>query len=102
MGASYEEQGTPISGYEEHGPYHCEDCIHRASKTSDVCVHPIVKVDPKLKDRRVPSGVKVNLERGCCKFVNQPLERESDEDDADDKDVDAHPIKRLLHKLTKK
>lgn len=74
--ADYSEQGTPIAGYEEHGPYHCEDCIHRTSKDSDLCVHPAVAADPRMKSRLVTVGnqvvTRVNLQRGCCKFVKQP------------------------------
>lgn len=71
------EQGDPITGYEENGPYHCEDCVHRLSKTSNICIHPMIKANPKLANRRVMEngkvkGVKVNLEIGCCSFVKQP------------------------------
>lgn len=75
--ASLMEQGDPLTGYEENGPYHCEDCVHRLSKTSNVCVHPMIKANPKLANRRVVEngkviGVKVNLEIGCCSYVKQP------------------------------
>lgn len=74
----FDETGTPDTGYEEHGPYHCEDCIHKTAKDEPFCVHPKVIADPKLQDRLVQINnrpvIKVNLQRGCCKFVNQPLE----------------------------
>ncbi len=74
----YAEQGTPISGYEELGPYHCGDCIHRLNPKSDLCIHPIVAADPYLKDRLVTisdesdyrQAIKVNLETGCCGYVH--------------------------------
>lgn len=78
--SSYSEQGTEVSGYEEHGPYHCEDCIHKTAKDEPYCIHPVVIVDPKMKSRLTKVGgrtvVKVNLERGCCKFVKQPKEHD--------------------------
>jgi len=79
------EQGTSLSGYEEKGPYHCEDCIHRiGGLESDLpfCIHPIVLIDPKLKKKRIKyqgqNAVEVNMERGCCKFVKQSLEKDKD------------------------
>ena len=81
--ASYRETGTAASGYEEHGPYHCEDCLHKPAPDSPYCTHPKVVADKELKSRLVQldgqSVVKIDMERGCCKFVNQPLEDE-DED----------------------
>jgi hypothetical protein len=66
----FAEQGTPASGYEEHGPYHCEDCIHQQIA---ICYHPAVMIDPKVQSKKQDDGgIKVNLERGCCKFVSQP------------------------------
>ena len=72
--ADMAETGDPLTGYEEKGPYHCEDCVHRLSMKSDVCIHPMIKASPKLAHRRVikdgkVTGVHINLERGCCKFV---------------------------------
>lgn len=87
MGSIYDETGTPVSGYEEHGPYHCEDCIHKVAPDSPYCIHPGVIGDPRLQDRLVlidnRPTVKINLERGCCKYVNQPLE-DSPADKAED------------------
>lgn len=69
MGSRYEEEGTAISGYAENGPYHCEDCIHRQGKR---CYHPIVAIDPAVKKGRESSGgwVEINIEKGCCRYVN--------------------------------
>lgn len=89
----YAEQGDPIAGYEEHGPYHCEDCVHRRSKESDICIHPVVRIAPAMASRRVPGGVRVNLECGCCRFVKQPKEHDNDADDA--------KVPGLLRKVTK-
>jgi hypothetical protein len=74
------ETGTPDIAYEEKGPYHCEDCIHRVDSDSDVCIHPLVVIAPSMQNRLVRLedgggyGVKVNLPRGCCKYVNQDKE----------------------------
>lgn len=87
MGSVYDEQGTPESGYEEHGPYHCEDCIHKTAHDEPFCTHPKVIADERLQDRLVQINgrpvIKINLERGCCSYVNQPLE-DSPEDKAED------------------
>lgn len=78
------EQGSPVSGYEEHGPYHCEDCIHRVGgKDSDLpfCLHPYVLLDPKMRKRRTTfedqQVVQISMERGCCKFVNQGVDKDA-------------------------
>jgi broad specificity phosphatase PhoE len=76
--SKYNETGTSISGYSENGPFHCEDCIHRVDPQSDLCIHPVVIADPELKDRLVQitngTAVRVDLERGCCAYVNQDKE----------------------------
>lgn len=78
----YDETGTPDSGYEDHGPYHCEDCIHKTASDEPFCIHPRVIGDHRLQDQLVQIDgrpvVKIDMERGCCKFVNQPLEDEDD------------------------
>lgn len=80
LGSIYDETGTPVSGYEEHGPYHCEDCIHKISHDSPYCTHPKVIADPLLQDRLVMIDerptIKICLERGCCKYVRQPMKDE--------------------------
>ena len=68
------EQGDPIAGYEEKGPYHCEDCVHRKADT-EYCQHPAVIAAPIMKKRLVNVGnqmlARINVEHGCCKFVKQ-------------------------------
>lgn len=73
--ADYRATGTALTGYQEHGPYHCEDCIHLRKRV--ICTHPLVIMDPELKahgHRLRDGGIEVNPERGCCEYVNQPLE----------------------------
>jgi hypothetical protein len=76
-------QGTSVSGYEEHGPYHCGDCIHKTAPGEPFCVHPAVIADPKMKPKLVTidgqTVARINLKRGCCFFVNQPPEVEGKE-----------------------
>lgn len=75
----YKEQGTSRSGYQELGPYHCEDCIHKVHPSVPICVHPVVIEDPELKDKKCwtdnpgthNKGVFIDLKKGCCTFVNQ-------------------------------
>lgn len=87
LGSIYDEQGTPESGYEEHGPYHCEDCIHLRAPGEPFCIHPKVVGDSRMQDRLVLIDnrpcVKICLERGCCSYVNQPLKHNEDEDKED-------------------
>lgn len=80
------EQGTALSGYEAHGPYHCSDCRHLEGT---LCIHPIVILDPALKSMRKGHGVEVDAEHGCCRYISQPLETE-DEDDAPE------PLRKVL------
>ncbi len=82
-------QGTSLSGYEEHGPYHCEDCSFlKGQKAGEIfrdvdgkgrCNHPAVIADPKVeKDQKTGLGI-VHIERGCCAFVDQPKEHKGKE-----------------------
>lgn len=71
----YREAGDPEAGYEEHGPYHCEDCIHKPKRGSPYCTHPKVIEAFVMKDRLVKVDGKtvasIDLRRGCCRFVKQ-------------------------------
>ena len=84
---SLAEQGTPQSGYEAKGPYHCEDCIHKLNK-SDLCMHPKVVSDPQLASKVVERDgkkfVRIDEQRGCCSYVNQSGRHEGNDHDADD------------------
>lgn len=79
--SDYLEQGTALAGYEEHGPYHCEKCVHMqggAESDSNICLHPIVALDPKLKHPK-EGQTTVDPEYGCCRFVKQSLEKDEDD-----------------------
>lgn len=85
LGSIYDETGTPESGYAESGPYHCEDCIHKTARDEPFCIHPKVIGDHDLQDRLVQINgrpvVKIDMEHGCCKYVNQPLEGGTEDKD---------------------
>ena len=80
----YGMQGTADSSYEERGPYHCEDCVHKTAMDEPFCIHPEVISDKALKSRLVKidgkSAVKINMEHGCCKFVKQEKHEEDEEE----------------------
>ena len=95
-------QGTKATGFEGHGPYHCEDCIHMdnagadGNKAHGCCYHPAVMNDPEVVKLDLPDGtpadkrkqkdgsILVQIERECCGFVNQPAEHDDDQDEDDD------------------
>lgn len=87
LASIYSETGTEVSGYEEHGPYHCEDCIHKTAADEPFCIHPKVLGDPAMQDRIVLLDnrpvAKICMEHGCCSYVNQPLEEKEDDDNED-------------------
>jgi hypothetical protein len=80
-----DEQGTPESGYEECGPYSCAKCIHKTASDEPFCIHPKVVGDTKLQSRLVQidgrPAIKIDMDRGCCKFVNQPSVWDHDDDE---------------------
>lgn len=80
IGSIYAETGTCASGYDDKGPYHCDDCIHKIAHDSPYCVHPEVVGDPELQDKLVMIDerptVKIDLEHGCCSFVRPPAKPE--------------------------
>ncbi len=85
LGSIFDETGTPDSGYEENGPYHCEDCVHKTAMDEPFCIHPRVVGDHRLQDRLVSidgrPAVKVDMCHGCCKFVRQAREEEHEDKD---------------------
>lgn len=73
--------GTPIAGYSEEGPFHCEDCIYmsRPQNGRGLCKEKHVLADMKKgkvkKDEK--SGLaSINLEHGCCEYVKPPKGKE--------------------------
>lgn len=73
-------KSTKLSGYAESGPYHCEDCVYLKKDFKDAngkgrCNHPVVIADSEVKHDK-GLGI-VNIERGCCEFVEPPKEKEN-------------------------
>lgn len=72
---------TRLAGYAEDGPYHCEDCVYLKGKTTgfifrDVkgkgrCNQAVMLADPQTKKDKDGLAI-VNIERGCCEFVEPP------------------------------
>ena len=85
----YDEQGTTESGYDTCGPYHCKDCIHKTAPDEPFCIHPKVIGDSQLQSQLVQINgrpvVKVNMERGCCRYVHPPIA-----ECQESKDVESH------------
>jgi 2,3-bisphosphoglycerate-dependent phosphoglycerate mutase len=75
------EVGTKASGYSEDGPFHCEDCIHLTEPGQPLCIHPEILKDPELQDKLTQSGsqpaIEINLEQGCCRFVNPGKDKDN-------------------------
>lgn len=63
-------QGTRKSGYIENGKQYCGDCTHR-QPGQPICIHPEVIADPEMQDRKEANGVRIDLENGCCDYVNK-------------------------------
>jgi hypothetical protein len=80
-----DETGTPESGYATGGPYHCEDCIHKTAKDEPFCIHPKVIGDSQLQDNLVQidgrPAVKIDMERGCCRYVRQALKNDEEKNE---------------------
>ena len=76
LGSVYDETGTAASGYAEQGPYHCENCVHKTASDEPFCIHPRVIGDSALQSRLVMidnrPAIKIDMERGCCRFVRPP------------------------------
>jgi len=68
-------QGTRKAGYIENGKQYCGDCIHRTSAYEPFCIHPEVLADPEMRERlsdhQGQKAVKIDLEKGCCDYVNK-------------------------------
>jgi hypothetical protein len=87
LGSIYDEMGTPDSGYNESGPCHCEDCVHKTAMDEPFCVHPKVVGDRQLQDKLVQINgrpvVKIDMEHGRCRYVRQAPESEEHAKDED-------------------
>lgn len=89
VGPIWPAPSTKLAGYAEDGPYHCEDCIYLKR---DAEGKPVVDADGKgrcnqsvmIADTQVKKDKNllpiVNIEHGCCEFVDQKR-HEEDEDE---------------------
>lgn len=78
---------TKLSGYAENGPFHCSDCSFlkkvdgepfKDEQGKGRCNHPVVIADSEVKKDKKGLGI-VNIETGCCEFVDQPKEHHGEE-----------------------
>ena len=74
-------KSTKLAGYAESGPYHCEDCIYLKKGFKDEsgkgrCNQPVMIVDSEVKHDNKGLAI-VDIERGCCEFVQPPKEKEN-------------------------
>ncbi len=81
IGSLWPAPSTRLAGYAEDGPYHCEDCIYlkkdekgnpvRTTGGRGLCNQEVMKADPQVQHDS-DSNALVNIERGCCEFVDPP------------------------------
>lgn len=74
-------KSTKLAGYAESGPYYCGDCIYlKGLKEDNIfkdeegagrCFHPVMISDVEVKKDEKGRPI-VNIERGCCEFVEPP------------------------------
>lgn len=82
-------RSTKLAGYAEDGPYHCEDCIYlKRDKEGKAfadengkgrCVHSVMIADSETKKDKSFLPI-VNIEHGCCEFVDQTKHKEGKEE----------------------
>jgi len=75
-------KSTELSGYAEKGPYHCGNCEYlKGLKQNNTfldgngkgrCNQSVVVADPEVKKDELGRPI-VDLEHGCCEFV-EPIE----------------------------
>jgi len=81
--ANYSEApiGTLEGGYDERGPFHCADCIHKTAPSQPYCIHSEILSSVQMKDRAMKVHgqrvVQINLQKGCCEYVKPVEEKES-------------------------
>ncbi|MGH7745646.1 MAG: hypothetical protein ACREQ5_12785 [Candidatus Dormibacteria bacterium] len=71
--------GTKLAGYDDQGPYHCQDCgFLRGRKEGNIfrdenglgrCGQEVMKADPDTKKDSEGYPI-VNIPKGCCEFVD--------------------------------
>ena len=76
FGAIYPEPSTKLAGYAEDGPYHCKDCKYLKKGFVDEngkgrCNQPVMIADSEVKHDDKGLAI-VNIQVGCCAFVDPP------------------------------
>ncbi|VVB52067.1 Uncharacterised protein [uncultured archaeon] len=84
VGSLWPSPSTKLSGYAEDGPYHCEDCIYLRKDASGGpvvafdgtgrCSQAVMLVDPQVRHDSEGKAI-VNIQHGCCEFVEPPKEK---------------------------
>jgi hypothetical protein len=92
--------GTKLAGYAASGPYHCKDCkwlrgrkegqIFRDAIGRGRCNHPAMMADPQVEHEEPPQIVSgthrdiekprpaiVDIQFGCCTFVNNDIRQKA-------------------------
>jgi len=77
VGSIWPAPSTRLAGYAEDGPYHCEDCIFLKKDFKDEnghgrCNQPVMISDSEVKHDGKTGLAIVNIEKGCCEFVEPP------------------------------
>lgn len=83
-GSIWPAPSTKLAGYAEDGPYHCGDCVYlkrvngkpvKDENGKGFCNQAVMLADPDIKKSN--SGLAlVNIEKGCCEFVEPPKKGE--------------------------
>lgn len=75
IGPLWPSPSTRLAGYAEDGPYHCEDCVYLKKDFNEDgqgrCSQPVMIADSQVKHDNKGLAI-VNIQRGCCEFVEPP------------------------------
>ncbi len=83
LSANYSDapSGTLEGGYDDKGPYHCAECIHKTSSSAPYCIHPEILNSAQFEGKIITiSGRKaapISLQTGCCEYVKPSEEEET-------------------------
>jgi hypothetical protein len=73
------KDGTPLAGFvtdeQNEPPRECWNCRNFGKEISGLgyCNHPLVRLDPKLQDRKQADGSIAVGERDCCDFFRNKI-----------------------------
>lgn len=80
VGPMWPEPSTKLAGYAESGPYFCGQCIWLKKNFKDEdgkgrCSQAVMLADSEVKHDKLGLAI-VNIEYGCCEWVEPPTEKE--------------------------